>query len=338
MPGFSDILGNEKIKEYFQRTLARGQISHAYILTGESGMGRTTLAEAFAMTLLCENNTAVAEDGRTRRTEPCGICHSCRQLLSQNHPDVIYVTHEKKSVGVNDIREQLNDTEAIKPYSSAYKIYIVDDAECMTVEAQNALLKTLEEPPSYVVILLLTTRSDSFLPTILSRCVTLKLKPLYDDVIRDYLTERLHVVKSEADICTAFARGNLGKAISLVSSEEFVRLRSSVLNLLRGVYSMDSAEMMEIVREWKEDRLDIEECLDFMQLWYRDVLMFKATQDTAGFIFKAEYRYIREIAEKSSFHGIEEVLSAIDKAKRRLDANVRYDLTMELLLLTMKEN
>lgn len=338
MPGFSDILGNEMVKEYFARTLANGQISHAYILTGETGMGRKTLTKAFAMTLLCENNKTGSQEHAPTQGEPCGKCHSCVQFLSDNHPDVIYVTHEGNTIGVDDVRDQLNATVAIKPYSSAYKIYIVDEAEKMTVQAQNALLKTLEEPPAYVVILLLTTRSDAFLSTISSRCITLKLKPLYDDVIRDYLTDTLHVEKSEADICTAFARGNLGKAISLSSSDEFAAMRRQVLTLLKNVQTMDIAQMMEMLKQWKESGLDIKECIDFMQLWYRDVLMFKATQDTAGFIFKDEYRYIREAAAKSSFHGIEEILEAMDRARKRLDANVNFELTMELMLLTIKEN
>lgn len=369
MPGFSDILGNEMIKEYFERTLSNRQISHAYILTGEAGMGRKTLAKTFAMTLLCEKNredhdpdqmtlfdgfgfsaesaesdgaggglNAGQEKGISAKTEPCGQCHSCIQFQSDNHPDVIYVTHAKEGIGVDDIREQINGTVQVKPYSSPYKIYIVDEAEKMTVQAQNALLKTLEEPPAYVVILLLTTRSDSFLPTILSRCITLKLKPLYDEVIRDYLMDHLHVRKSDADIYTAFARGNLGKAIALSSSDSFADMRYSVMSLLKNAPNMDIAQMMETVKQWKEDRLNIQECMDFMQLWYRDVLMFKATQDTAGFIFKEEYKYIREASAKSSFHGIEEILEALDKAKHRLEANVNYELTMELLLLTIKEN
>lgn len=338
MSGFSDFLGNDNIKEYFERTLANGQISHAYILTGEAGMGRKTLAKAFAMTLLCENNKIHSAIGDVTVSEPCGKCHSCVQFMSDNHPDVIYVTHEKEGIGVDDVRTQINGTVQIKPYSSAHKVYIVDEAEKMTVQAQNALLKTLEEPPAYVVILLLTTRSDSFLPTILSRCITLKLKPLYDEVIRNYLMEKRNVEKSQADICTAFARGNLGKAISLSTSSEFALMRGSVMSLLKNIRTMDIAVIIERVKQWKEDKLDIGECLDFMQLWYRDVLMFKATQDTNGFIFKEEYRYIREIASKSSFQGIQEILDAIEKAKQRLDANVNFELTMELMLLTIKEN
>ncbi len=365
MPGFSDILGNEMIKEYFERTLTSGQISHAYILTGEAGMGRKTLAKTFAMTLLCEKNQTdhdpdqislfdsmsfmepMNTDTNGTETEgfyagnskdPCGQCHSCIQFQTDNHPDVIYVTHAKEGIGVDDIREQINGTVQIKPYSSPYKIYIVDEAEKMTVQAQNALLKTLEEPPSYVVILLLTTRADAFLPTILSRCITLKLKPLYDEVIRDYLMDRLHVQKADAEVYTAFARGNLGKAIALSSSDSFADMRYSVMSLLRNARNMDMILMLETVKRWKEDRLDILECLDFMQLWYRDVLMFKATQDVAGLIFREEYKHIRETSTKSSFRGIEAILEAIDKAKQRLEANVNYELTMELLLLTIKEN
>jgi len=360
MPGFSDILGNEMIKEYFQRTLSNGQISHAYILTGEAGMGRKTLAKTFAMTLLCEENRDDHDPDQISLfddmmfhdkqdmsqsyshlgaiKDPCGQCHSCIQFQTDNHPDVIYVTHAKEGIGVDDIREQINGTVQVKPYGSPYKIYIVDEAEKMTIQAQNALLKTLEEPPAYVVILLLTTRADAFLPTILSRCITLKLKPLYDEMIRDYLMDRLHLQKADADVYTAFARGNLGKAISLASSDSFADMRYSIMSLLRNVRNMDMILMMETVKRWKEDRLNIQECLDFMQLWYRDVLMFKATQDMAGLIFREDYKYIRETSTKSSFRGIEKILEALDKAKQRLDANVNYELTMELLLLTIKEN
>ena len=146
MLGFNDILGHEQIKEHFRNAVETGKVSHAYILSGEAGMGRKSLANAFALSLLCEKGMA----------EPCMQCHACKQVLSGNHPDLIYVTHEKPaSIGVDDIREQLNDTIQVRPYSSYYKIYIVDEAEKMTVQAQNALLKTIEEPPAYAVILLL---------------------------------------------------------------------------------------------------------------------------------------------------------------------------------------
>ena len=171
MAGFHDIIGHEKIKEHLQKAIGYQRVSHAYILSGEEGMGRKTIAKAFAMTLLCEKHG----------TEPCMECHSCKQFLSGNHPDVIWVTHEKPaSIGVDDVRIQINDTVSIRPYSSPYKIYLVDEAEKMTVQAQNALLKTIEEPPAYAVLVLITTNPEVFLPTILSRCIQFGGKRLPD--------------------------------------------------------------------------------------------------------------------------------------------------------------
>ena len=324
-----DILGHEQIKEHFLNAAATGKVSHAYILSGEEGMGKKTLADAFAMTLLCE------EDGK----EPCMQCHACKQVLSGNHPDLIYVTHEKPaSMGVDDIREQINDTIMVRPYSSQYKIYIVDEAEKMTVQAQNALLKTIEEPPAYAVIMLLTTNPDAFLPTILSRCVQLKLKPLKDSVVKEYLEEKLQVKDIQAEIYSAFARGNLGKAIHLAQSEDFKMMYEEILTLLKEIKEMDISQLLDVIRKLKDNNTDIKECLNFMQMWYRDILMYKTTKDLNLLIFKDEFSAVKKAASLSSYEGLERILEAIDKARVRLDANVNMELVMELLLLTMKEN
>lgn len=329
MPGFQDILGHEMIKEHFQKAIEAQKVSHAYILAGEAGMGRKSLANAFVLTLLCEKG----------KSQPCMECHACKQVLSGNHPDLIYVKHEKpNSIGVDDIRDQINDTIMIRPYSSYYKIYIVDEAEKMTVQAQNALLKTIEEPPSYAVILLLTTNPDGFLPTILSRCVQLKLRPLPDFVVKSYLTESMGVPSSEAELYAAFSRGNLGKAIKLAGSEEFRLMYDEVLHLLKHMKDMDISELLDYIRKLKEDNLDIYECLDFMQIWYRDVLMFKVTKDANLLIFKDEYATISGMSKQTGYDGFENILNAIDKARIRLDANVNMELAMELMLLAMKEN
>ena len=327
--GFEEILGNEMVKDHFKKAIQNHKISHAYILTGEAGMGRKSIANAFAMTLLCEKGGS----------EPCMICHSCKQVMSGNHPDLIYVTHEKPaSMGVDDIREQINDTIMVRPYSSQYKIYIVDEAQKMTVQAQNALLKTIEEPPAYAVIMLLTTNQDAFLQTILSRCVQLKLKPLKDSVVKTYLEEKLQVKDIQAEIYSAFARGNLGKAIHLAQSEDFKMMYEEILKLLKEIKEMDISQLLDVIRKLKDDNTDIKECLDFMQMWYRDILMYKTTKDLNLLIFKDEFSAVKKAASLSSYEGLEQILGAIDKARVRLDANVNMELVMELLLLTMKEN
>ena len=329
MPGFQDILGHETIKEHFKKAIAVHKVSHAYILAGEAGMGRKSLANAFALTLLCEKG----------RTEPCLECHACKQVLSGNHPDLIYVTREKPaSIGVDDIREQINDTIQIRPYSANYKIYIVDEAEKMTVQAQNALLKTIEEPPAYAVILLLTTNPDGFLPTILSRCVQLKLKPLQDSMIRGYLTEKMGVSESQSELYAAFARGNLGKAKRLAESEDFRQSYEQILNILKNIRQMDISQLLDAIKRLKDENMDLHECLDIMQVWYRDGLMFKVTKDANLLIFKDEFSAMNEMSTRIGYDGFENILNAIDKARIRLDANVNMELALELMFLAMKEN
>ena len=182
MAKFQDIIGQEQIKEHLQNAIAAGKVSHAYIINGEKSSGKEFIAKVFAMALQCEKKEA----------EPCQECHSCKQALSDNHPDIIRVTHEKpNTISVDDIRAQVNNDVAIKPYSGSYKIYIINEAEKMTPQAQNAILKTLEEPPEYAVILLLTTNVNLLLPTILSRCVVLNMKPVADELVRKYLMEQL---------------------------------------------------------------------------------------------------------------------------------------------------
>ena len=329
MAGFEEILGHDSIKRHLQRAVETGMVSHAYILNGEDGMGKKSLACAFALALLCEN----------RKAEGCMECHACRQVLSGNHPDLIFVTHEKpNSIGVDDVREQINDTIRIMPYSSSYKIYIIDESEKMTVQAQNALLKTLEEPPEYAVILILTTNMETLLPTILSRCVVLNMKPVRNDQIKKFLMENMEIPDYKADICVAFARGNLGKARLLAKSEEFDKVKEEAITLLKYIGEMELNEVAAAIKKINEFKFDVNDYLDILSIWYRDVLLFKATHDANNLIFREEIQYIRKVADKSTYEGIERIIDALEKSKQRLNANVNFDLTIELLLLTIKEN
>jgi len=329
MAKFSDIIGQEQIKEHLQNALESGKISHAYIINGEKSSGKEFIAKVFAMALQCERG----------ETEPCQECHSCKQALSGNQPDIIRITHEKpNTISVDDIRKQINADVAIKPYSSPYKIYIVNEAEKMNMQAQNALLKTLEEPPEYAVILLLTSNIDVLLPTVLSRCVVLNMKPVDDRKVRKFLMEELKVPDYKADVCVAFARGNIGKAKALASSEDFENVKNEALSLLKYVHDMELYEIVAAVKKISEYKLEISDYFDIMSIWYRDVLLFKATKDANRLVFREELGALRKCAQRSSYEGIEQIVQALDTAKRRLDANVNFDLVMELLFLTIQEN
>ena len=329
MNGFKDIIGHKDIIQYIQNAVTQDKLSHAYILNGERGSGKKMLADLFAMTLQCEKHGS----------EPCGECHSCKQSLSMNHPDIIRVQHEKpNTISVDDIRKQVNNDIMIKPYSGPYKIYIIAEADLLTVQAQNALLKTIEEPPEYAVIFLLTENAESLLPTIMSRCVMLKLRNIRPTLIKKYLMEQMHVPDYQAEICAAFSQGNMGRAIMLASSEHFNEIKEEALQLLKYINDMELSEIVSAIKKMGTYKIDVTDYLDIIMIWYRDVLLYKATKDVNGVVFSDQLKYIKERAQKSSYEGIEIILESLEKAKARLKANVNFDLVMELLFLTIKEN
>lgn len=331
MSGFKDVVGHNNIIQYIENAVKMDKVSHAYILNGEKGSGKKLLANLFAMSLQCQDRE---DDG-----DACGKCQSCKQAVNNNQPDIIKVSHEKpNTVSIDDIREQVNNDIVIKPYSSKYKIYIIADADMMTVQAQNAILKTIEEPPKYAVILLLTENAETLLPTIRSRCVMLKLRNIKDQLVKKYLMEQMQIPDYKADVCVAFAQGNMGKAITLATSENFNEIKEEAVHLLRNINEMDVSDLAEAVKKCVSYKLGINDYLDIMAIWYRDVLIYKATKNVDRVVFSDQLKYIKERASKSSYEGIEIILDALEKVKSRLKANVNFDLAMELLLLTIKEN
>ena len=329
MANFKYIICKESIKKHLQTAIKTGNLSHAYIINGEYGSGRQTIASALAKTIQCQS--------KTDDTDACGVCTSCKQAESHNHPDIKYITHDKTSISVNDIREQLNNDISIKPYSSEYKIYIIPDANKMTEQAQNALLKTIEEPPVYAIIILLTENCDSLLPTIRSRCVTLTMNPVDKDKICTYLENKFQLEPEQAQIAANYCQGNIGKAIRFASSSDFIEMKNQVLKLLKNLDSMDIASIIDTIKEFSTHKNDINDYLDLMLLWYRDVLMFKVTKDANLLLYSDEYSAISEQATKRDYENIENIIAAIDKAKVRLKANVNFDVTIELMILAMKD-
>ena len=328
MTGFGDIIGHEQIIEHFRSALKNHQVSHAYILNGENGSGKNMLAKAFAKALVCEAGYG----------DSCNMCRACHQFDSGNHPDVKWITHEKaNSIGVDEVREQINNDIVIKPYSSKYKVYIIDEAEKMTVQAQNALLKTIEEPPEYAVIMLLTSNIDALLPTIRSRCVRLDLKVVDDGLVKKYLMEHLHIPDYQAEIDASYAHGSIGKAKKAATSQEFADMTQNALRILKNADNMEVYELTEAIKELSNDKQNIGDYLDLFQFWFRDVLMFKATREVDNLVFKQEINYIREQASQRSYENLEKILDALEKTKVRLRANVNTELALELLFLTIRE-
>ena len=328
MVGFNTVIGHEEIIRHLQNAIKTGKISHSYIFAGEPGSGKRLLAGIYAMTLQCE---AGGENA-------CGKCESCKRAIGKNHPDIIMVKHEKpNTISIDEIREQVVNDVDIKPYSSPHKIYIIPDAEIMTPQAQNALLKTIEEPPEYAVIMLLTSNIDGLLPTIRSRCVRLDLKVVDDGLVKKYLMEHLHIPDYQAEIDASFAHGSIGKAKEAATSQEFADITQKALKILKYADSMEVYELTEAIKNLSSEKQNINDYLDIFQFWFRDVLMFKATREIDNLVFKQEINYIREQASQRSYENLEKILEALDKTKVRLRANVNTELALELLFLTIRE-
>ena len=223
---FRDIVGHEDIIRHFRSSIEQDKISHAYIISGEVDSGKKMLANAFAATLQCEKG----------ETEPCGTCKSCIKMASGNHPDIITVSHEKPGIiSVDEVRTQVVDSIATKPYESRYKIYIIPDAQLMNPQAQNAILKTIEEPPEYGIILLLTSNLNKMLETVISRCMVLNTKPVRERDMLEYLMKKMNLTEDRAYFCLDFAQGNLGKAIKLADNSEYVQVIDSVVDVMKKI-------------------------------------------------------------------------------------------------------
>jgi len=323
---FQDVIGQEQITGHLQNAIRMGKVSHAYIIQGEAGSGKKLLAGIFAAALQCE------EGG----IEPCGHCQSCKQAVSGNHPDIRRITHEKATIGVDDIRLQLNNDILVKPYSRPYKVYIIDEAEKMTEQAQNAMLKTIEEPPEYAVILLLTVNAKLLLPTILSRCILLNVRPVARQAVTRLLTERHGIAGYMADVAADFADGVPGKAIVYAQSGDFVSLKEDVLKILKRLDTMPAEELYKKVKEWASRKAEIPDILSLMNLWFRDVLVMKATRGAGRPVFREEERELTGQAERMSYLRIEECLNVIELTRQRMNANVNLEVSLEMMLYTMK--
>ena len=327
MADFKDIIGHEQVIQHLQNAIRQKRFSHAYLLCGEEGSGKRLVAEAFAKTVLCEEEGIVA----------CGKCKSCKQIESGNHPDYRPVVREKATLGVKEIREQVTADVQIKPYSSAYKIYFIDEAEKMTEEAQNALLKTIEEPPEYAVFLLSVSRQELLLQTILSRCVLLPFYPVATEKVKRFLMETKGIPNYLADGAAAFSGGFVGRAVRFAESEEFTEQRKDVLHLVKRIDEMTMAEIMENVKLFSAKKDAADGYLDMMLLWYRDVLLYKATRDANRLMFRDETEAIASQASKRSFENLQGITEALEQVKQRMKSNVNFENALELLLLYMKE-
>jgi DNA polymerase-3 subunit delta' len=240
----------------------------------------------------------------------------------------------------------------------------VPDGELMNASAQNALLKTLEEPPSYTTIIILTSNIDAFLPTIISRCIVFPIKPVRDDLIMKFLMEKKQIVDYKARLAVSFAQGNIGKAIMLTENEDFERLKDASLDLINKMDRLqinEAADRLQAILAGAEstdnetpesddeeskggkstkkaDLSTINNFLDILMFFIRDVLVFKAEESADHLIFADKLSYISSVTKKYTYSELNNILKAIDEARSRIKSNVNSLLTLEMLLLKIRDS
>jgi DNA polymerase-3 subunit delta' len=227
------------------------------------------------------------------------------------------------------------ETVDLKPFQYDKKIYIIEKADTLNVQAQNALLKTLEEPPAHVMFLLLAERAEAFLPTILSRVVTMKIRPLSEETVAEYLMGT-GLSAEESHTLAAYSQGRIGQALELMEDDAFREMRQDILGKLEALPSMNEGEAYLMAKELEAYKSDLR-FLDIMELWYRDLLTAKSLREERYLIQKdkkeAIFRGANEPAEK-----LAKKAEAVRKARIRLSQNANFRLTMEVMLMDLKEN
>ncbi len=330
---FSQVIGHETLRRHLMGACLSDSVSHAYLFEGQEGVGRHTLAYALVQTLLCTENRDSA--GHIVR-EGCGSCIACRTVLSGNHPDVrlIGLPKDKNSISVKTVREELVADMAVRPYLGRHKFYLIEHAERLGAEAQNALLKTMEEPPEYGHIILLASSAAALLSTIESRCVKISFQPLPSPLIRDELRARGKNAEQVA-LGTTFAGGSLGQALLLCDDLDFTDMRRQLYALLSDAPFRGTGWLLEQESILEPFKKDAERLLELMEAWFRDVLVVKQT-GSRDLVLSADYvQPIAEAAGAYSLSQLSKIIWQISDIREKLGQNVNFSLSMDCLLLAV---
>ncbi|MDW7981544.1 MAG: DNA polymerase III subunit delta' [Thermomicrobium sp.] len=328
------VIGHEQVVDFLVRALQSQQVHHAYLLAGPAGIGRTTLAYAFAQALLCESPL----DER-----PCGQCRACQRVARRVHPDVTRVSveqgrEEAKQLSIDQIRE-LRASLALRPLEGAWRIAIVDDAERLSRDAADALLKTLEEPPPYAVLVLIAEDAQAVPETIRSRCQVLVLSPLPVGTVERVLRER-GLAPDHAVRLARATRGRLAEALRLAEDETaFARREQQIAEVVAAMSEPLAAIgfARRLTEQYRRgQRAGVEAMLRLaVELW-RDVLWL-ASDPSARIVYEEARAALQELARRRGLAGASRGLAVTLQALADLEANVQPRLALDAAAVTWAE-
>lgn len=316
----SNIIGQSPLIARMEQVLAGGRVVHAYLFEGPAGAGKKTMSGLFAKALLCEKS----ED------KPCHKCIPCKQYESGNHPDVLLVRRlqDKTAISVDQIRELQSEIK-VKPFQEGRRICFIEEAHLMNQQAQNALLKTLEEPPSHTLFFLLADNTSSLLPTIISRCQLFRINSLSTEDIAMILNKRLSIGHEEASIYASLSQGNPGQALALAGDDEFRTLRELLIN---GMNDAGNPKIMDLIGPFTEYKERVDDLFTILQLWIRDIIILRETGDFNLIINRDQSPLLRKQASYFTREALQVMIGSIEEARKRLKSNTNYQLTIEAML------
>ena len=325
---FKNIVGQERAIKILTKSIKKNKISSSYIFVGSEGTGKKLTAIEFTKTVNCLN--------LNKNLEACNNCHSCNEINKQYCPDLKIVETTKGLIKIEQIREIRKEIE-LKPFKSKKKVYIIDKAEKMTLEASNCLLKTIEEPPYYAIIILICSKIDPILPTIVSRCQIVNFGLVTSLKIKEILLNKIdNLEKDKAEIISKLAQGSIGKAFKLSIDKEYFIKREEVLDYLSaispGKYGNDIfAKVEKMISEI--DR--IEEILEIIKLWYRDIFIIKNTGNQKYIINCDKLEIFGKKSQIYSQKMLIDILDYLEQVEEYLMKNVNKRLILERLFIKM---
>jgi len=321
---FDRVLGQKEAKKILGDELDSGRISHAYLFVGKKGLGKKEMAYEFVKALLCGSEGL----------EGCGDCIICRKIEHNNHADVRLLTleEESSSIKISQIREMQKEL-VYKPYESEQKVYIIDHADQMTPQAANSLLRTLEEPPDYAVLILLAEEINQLLPTIISRCQQI----FFYNVESEKISQKLQQEGSppqKADLYSRLADGSPGQARELKEDADFLEKRNRILDF---VSDLPHKKRVEIFSEAEQIKKMLDEGFPLFNLisgWYRDIILYIEGQKNQ--IVNVDYMSdIKEKKEQYTAAEINNFLEDIQKTKEDVKRNVNKELALDVLFIRL---
>ena len=321
------VIGQDKILSLLDYSLKTSTIAHAYLLVGPRHVGKGTLAFNLAQALNCDGPEL-----------PCGQCRSCQRILEGKHADVTPIGLDSKTeIGIDDIRG-LQRLANLPPYEGKCKVFIIDDAEYLSTEAANSLLKILEEPPQRVVWLLLAAEEEHLLPTIISRCQRLELKPVPSERVQEILVNSYNVDANKAKLLTQLCHGRLGWALSALANDDILEQRSQriaqVVSLLTASLGQRFAYAQELASQFSQNRRAGAEIIEIWLDWWRDLMLIKG--DCQEAIINVDYKTVlEEQARGLNLSEIKEFLNSLCLLQDAISKNVNPRLASEWLMLNL---